>query len=164
MTRKKINIPKVLCFFWLKTKNFEGLHQQLKHQKLRSILELSGKTCPDLVKVLFTNLQFNNGVLMSYVKGMQLEISKKARKEVVGLRQKGAQVRKGETSFVEEFNKMLYYRQCLRRSGGQIKTSHVGGLKVDERLLAMIITKIIVPHGRNNSTLNESAFVLIYCI
>jgi len=39
---------------------------------------------------------------------VQMEISKKARKDVVGLRQRGVQVRKVETSVVEELNKVQY--------------------------------------------------------
>ena len=46
----------------------------------------------------------------------------------------------------------------------EIKHFHVGGLKVDQRLFAMIITKIIVPHGSNHSTLNEGDLILMYYI
>ena len=70
-------------------------------------------------------------------------------------------MRKGETGVVEEFKKVQYYGQCLRP---EIKNFHVGGLKVDERLLAMIITKIIVPRGSNCSTLNEEDLILMYYI
>jgi len=35
---------------------------------------------------------------------------------------------------------------------------------VDQRLLAMIVTKIIVPRGSNHSTLNEGDLILMYCI
>jgi len=35
---------------------------------------------------------------------------------------------------------------------------------VSERLLAMIITKIIVPCGSNHSTLIEGDLILMYCI
>jgi len=77
MTMKQINIPKVLRYSWLRTKGFESLLQQLKHQKLKTFLDLSGKIYPDLMKVFFTNL-FKNDVLMSSVKGVNMEISKKA--------------------------------------------------------------------------------------
>jgi len=88
-----------------------------------------------------------------------MEISKKAWKDVVGLKQRGVQLRKGETGVVEEFNKVQYYRQCLRNLGAEIITFHVGGLKV-----GMIITKIIVSRGSNHSTLNEGDLILTYCI
>jgi len=41
-----------------------------------------------------------------------MEITKQTWKDVVGLRQRGVQVRKGETSVVDEFNKM----QCGKPS------------------------------------------------
>jgi len=164
MNRKQISIPKVLRFSWLRAEGFESLFQQLKHQKLKSFLELSGKIYPDLVKVFFTNLEFKNDVLLSSIKGVQMEINKRAWKDVVGLKPRGVQVRKGETGAVPEFNKMQYYGQCLRNPIAEIKHFHVGGLKVDQRLLGMIVTKILVPHGSNHSTLNEGDLTLMYCI
>ena len=79
---KQINIPKVLRFSWLKAEGFESLFQQLKHKRLKSFLELSGKIYPDLVKVFFTNLEFKNDVLLSSIKGVHMEINKKAWKDV----------------------------------------------------------------------------------
>jgi len=78
MNRKQINIPKVLRFSWLRAEGFETLFQQLKHQKLKTFLELSMKIYPDLVKVFFTNLEFKNDVLLSSIKGVHMEINKKA--------------------------------------------------------------------------------------
>jgi len=52
-------------------------------------------------------------------------------------------VRKGETGAVPKFNKVQYYGQCLRNPTSEIKHFHVGGLKVDQRLLGMIVTKIL---------------------
>jgi len=37
-------------------KNLDGPQQQLKHHRLKTFLELSGKIYPDLVNVVFTNL------------------------------------------------------------------------------------------------------------
>ena len=145
----------MLRFSWLRAEGFESLFQQLKHQKLKSFLELSGKIYPDLVKVFFTNLEFKNYVTLSNIKGVQMEIKRRAWKDVVGLKSSGVKVRKGETRVVLEFNKMQYYDQCLRNPATEIKHFHVGGLKVDQRLLGMIVTKILVPRGSNHSTLNK---------
>ena len=161
MNRKHINIPKVLRFSWLRAEGLESLFHQLKHQKLKSFLEILGKIYPDLVKVFFTNLEFKNDVLLSSIKGVQMEINKRAWKDVVGLKPRGVQVRKGETGAVPEFNKMQYYGQCLRNPIAEIKHFHVGGLKVDQRLLGMIVTKILVPRGTNHSTLNEGDLILM---
>jgi len=91
-----------------------------------------------------------------------MQINEKAWKDVAGLKVIGVQVRKGEAGVVQEFNKVQYYGQCLRNPAIEIKHFHVGGLKVDQRLLAMIITKIIVPCGSNHSTLNEGDLILMY--
>jgi len=95
---------------------------------------------------------------------VDMEISKKAWKDVASLKQIGVQVRKCETNVVEEFNKVQYYGGCRHRRGREIKNFHVGGLKVDERFLAMIVTKIVVPHRSNYSTVNEGDLVLMYFI
>jgi len=106
MNKKQISIPKVLRFSWLRAEGFESLFQQLKHQRLKTFLELSGKIYPDLVKVFFTNLELKNDVLMSSIKGVRMEINKKAWKDVAGLKSKGVQVRKGEIGVVPKFNKV----------------------------------------------------------
>jgi len=164
MNMKQINISKVLRFSWLRAEGFKVLFQQLKHQRLKYFLEISGKIYPDLVKVFFTNLVFKNDMVLSSIKGVRMEINKKAWKDMVGLKPRGVQVRKGETKVVQEFNKLQYYGHCLRNHAAEIKQFHVSGLKVDQRLLAMIVTKLIVPRGSNHSTLNEGDFILMYCI
>jgi len=93
-----------------------------------------------------------------------MQINKRAWKDVVGLKSRGVQVRKGETGAVPEFNKMQYYVMCLRNLVAEIKHFHVGGLKVDQRLLGMIVTKILVPRGSNHSALNEGELILMYYI
>jgi len=38
----------------------------------------------------------------------------------------------------------------------------VGGLKIDERLIAFIVSWIITPRGSNHSTLSEEDLLLVY--
>ena len=52
----------------------------------------------------------------------------------------------------------------MRNPIAEIKHFHVGGLKVDQRLLGMIVIKILVPRCSNHSTLNEGDLILMYCI
>jgi len=56
MSRKQINIPKVLDFNLLKYEKLVETRSALKHQKLKKLLELTGNVYPDLVKVFYTNL------------------------------------------------------------------------------------------------------------
>jgi len=91
-----------------------------------------------------------------------MEITRQTWKVVIGLRQIGVQVQKEETTIVDEFNKVQYFNQCVRNPGEQTRNFHVGRLRVDERLLAMIVTKIIMPRGSNHLTLNEGDLLVMY--
>jgi len=73
-------------------------------------------------------------------------------------------VRNGETTTLDEFNKVQYFNQCVRNQGEQTRNFHVGRLCVEKRLLAMVVTKIIMPRGSNHATLNEGDLVVMYCI
>ena len=73
---------------------------------MKTFLELLGKVYSDLVKVFYANLKFSNGILKTSVKGVEMEITRQTWKDVAGLRQRGVQVCKGETSAVDEFNKV----------------------------------------------------------
>jgi len=96
INRKQIILPKVIRMSWLRVENFGTLEQHLKAKKLKTFLELSGKVYPDLVKVFYANLKFNNGILKTSVKGVEMEITRQIWKDVADLRQRGVQVRKGE--------------------------------------------------------------------
>jgi len=65
---------------------------------------------------------------------------------------------------VEEFNKMQFYKSCLKNPLSKVRNFYVGGLKLDERLIAFIISWMVTPRGSNHSTLLEEDLVLIYYI
>jgi len=65
---------------------------------------------------------------------------------------------------VEDFNKIQYYRSCLKNPQAQVRTCSVGGLKLNERLMALIVTWILTTRGSNHSILTEEDLVYIYCI
>jgi len=93
-----------------------------------------------------------------------MDISRQTWKDVAGLRQMGVQVRKGETTAMDEFNKLQYFNECVRNQGKQTRNFPVERLRVEERLLAMVVTKIIMPRRSNHATLNEDDLVVMYCI
>ena len=64
---------------------------------------------------------------------------------------------------VEDFNKIQYYRSCLKNPQAQVRTCSVGGLKLNERLMAVIVTWILTPRGSNHSVLTVEDLVYIYC-
>jgi len=45
-----------------------------------------------------------------------------------------------------------------------VRNFSVGGLKLDERLVAFIVSWILTPRGNNHSTLSEEDLLMIYCI
>jgi len=71
-----------------------------------------------------------------------MEITRQTWKDVADLSQKGVQVRKGKTSVVDEFNKVQYFNQCVHNQGEQTRNFHVGRLRVEERLLAMVLPRL----------------------
>ena len=65
---------------------------------------------------------------------------------------------------MEDFNKVQYYKSCLKIQNAQVRTCSVGGLKLDERVLALIVIWILTPRGSNHFVLIEEDLVYIYCI
>ena len=53
---------------------------------------------------------------------------------------------------------------CLKNPHSKVRNFSVGGLKLNERLVAFIVSWILTPRGGNHSTLSEEDLLLIYCI
>ena len=83
---------------------------------------------------------------------------------VTGLKFSGVRINRGNLGVVEEFNKMQFYTNCLKNPLSKVRNFSVGGLKLDERLIAFIVSWIITPRGSNHSTLCKEDLLLIYCI
>jgi len=152
---KVINNPKVVCFDWLKSQKLDKVRKLLKDQSLRKFLEMKGNIYPDLIRVFYTNLKFEGNNLVSHVKGVDMEITHEVWAAVVGLKFSGLRIKKGNLGVVEDFNKIQYYKSCLKNQNAQVSTCSVGGLRLDERLLALIVTWILTPRGSNHFVLTE---------
>jgi len=83
---------------------------------------------------------------------------------ITGLKFFGALVGKGNTSVVEDFNKMQYYVSYLKNLLMKVKGFHVGAFKLGERVIAFIITWMLTSKGSNHVVLTEKDFVLVYYI
>ena len=83
---------------------------------------------------------------------------------VIGLKYVGLRISKGNIGVLGDFNKIQYYKSCLKNPQAQVRTCSVGGLKLNERLLALIVTWILTPRGSNHSVLTEEDLVYIYWI
>ena len=163
-SRKVINNPKVVSFGWLKSQKLDDVRRLLKEQLLKRFLEMKGNIYPNLIRVFYTNLKFEGNNLVSHVKGVDMEITHEVWAAVTGLKYAGLRINKGSIGVVEDFNKIQYYKSCLKNPHAQVRTCYVGGLKLNERLLALIVTWILTPRGSNHYVLTEEDLVYIYCI
>jgi len=159
-----INNPKVVSFDCLESQKLDNVRKLLKDQLLRRFLEMNGNIYPDLIRVFYTNLKFEGNNLVSHVKGVDMEITHDVWTAVAGLKYVGLRINKGNLGVVEEFNKVQYYKSCLKNQQAQVRTCLVGGLKLDESVLGLIVTWILTPRGSNHSVLTEEDLIYIYYI
>ena len=159
-----MNTPKVVSFTWMKQQKLDFVRSILNEQRLKRFLQLTGNIYPDLVKVFYTDLQFNGDSLVSHVKGVDMVIKSDVWAAVTGLKSSGLRINRENLGVVEEFNKIQFYKGCLKNPHSKVRNFSVGGLKLDERLVAFIVSWILTPRGSNHSTLSEEDLLLIYCI
>jgi len=154
-SRKNVNTPKVISFTWMKQQKLDSVRSILKEQKFKRFLELTRNIYPDLVKVFYTNLQCSDDSLISHVKGVDMVITSNAWSVVTGLKSSGLRINRGNLGVVEEFNKIQFYKGCLKNPHSKVGNFSVGGVKLNERLVAFIVSWILTPRGCNHSTLFE---------
>ena len=159
-----INNPKVISFSWLKSQKLDDVRNLLKEQLLKRFLEMKGNIYPDLIRVFYTNLKFVDNNLVSHVKDVDVEITHEVWTAVTGLKYDWLRINKGNIGVVEDFNKIQYYKICLKNPQAQVRTCSVGGLKLNERLMALIVTWILTPRGSNHSVLTKEDLAYIYYI
>ena len=162
--RKQINVPKLLEFSWLREENLIEAKDLLKHQKLKGFLEMNGNVYPDLVKVFYCNLEQDGKNLVSHVKGVKLKITREIWSSVGGIKYSGLKVSKGNTAGIQGFNKLQFYRSCVRNPTEPVARYHAGSLTLIPRLLAHIIAWQLTPRGSNHAVLHEEDLILLYCI
>jgi len=163
-SRKLINTPKIISFNWLKEQKLLEVRSLLKDQLLKRFLGMNGNAYPDLVRVFYTNLQIVGNNICSHVKGVDMEITQEVWTAITGLKDVGLMINKGNIGVVDEFNKMQFYKSCLKDPYSRVRNFFVGGLKLNERLIPFIVTRMLTPRGSNHSTLTEEDLVFIYCI
>ena len=111
----------------------------LKDQLLRRFLEMKGNIYHDLIRVFYTNLKFKGNNLVSHVKDVDMETTHDVWAAITGLKYVGLRINKGNLGVVEDFNKVQYYKSCLKNQQAQVRTCSVGGLNLDERVFALIV-------------------------
>ena len=109
-----INNPNAVSFDWLKSQKLDNVRRLLKEQLLKRFLEMKGNIYSDLIRVFYTNLKFEGNNLVSHVKGVDMEITHDVWAVVIGLKYVGLRINKGNIGVMENFNKVQYYRSCLK--------------------------------------------------
>ena len=124
----------------MKSQKLDDLRNLLKEQLLKRFLQMKGNIYPDLIRIFYINLKFVDNNLVSHVKGVDMDITHEVWTAVTGLKYARLRINKGNIGVVEDFNKIQYYRSCFKNPHAQVRTCFVGWLKLNERLLALIVT------------------------
>jgi len=124
---------------WPKQENLNNVKRMLKHQKLEKILNLTGNLYPDLMRVFFTNLSFEDVVMYSHVKGVDMDITLTVWTTIVGLKNTGRTVGKGNTNSLENYNKNHCFRSCLTNPLAAMRGFHIGGLSLNLRIFSLLV-------------------------
>ena len=82
---------------------------------------MKGNIYPDLIRVFQTNLKFEGNNLVSHVKGVDMEITYDAWAAVTGLKYASLRINKGNIGVVKDFNKIQYYKSCLKNPQVQLE-------------------------------------------
>jgi len=135
-----------------------------KFQKLDRFLKLTGNIYPNLVKVFLTNMWYDDENLYSQVKRIDIAINEEVWLSVTGLRNEGATVSRGNTSELGNFNKVQFYKSCLRNQESSSRTFNAGGLAATPRILAYIVIWVLTPRGFNHATLTDEDLIIMYCL
>jgi len=98
----------------MKEQKLDDAKELLKLHRLKPFLELTYNIYLDLIKVFYTNLDLNGKNLVSTVKGVQMMIAPVVWSNITRLKQNGVKVGKGNTTEINEFNKMQFYHYCLK--------------------------------------------------
>ena len=93
-SRKIVNTPKLVSFSWMKQQNLTVMRSLLKEQRLKRFLEMFGNIYTNLVKVFYTNHQFNSDILISHVKGVDIEITNEVWTAIIELKFSGLKINK----------------------------------------------------------------------
>ena len=84
---------------------------------------------------------------------MDIAINEDVWLSVVGLKNEGVMVSRGYTTELGSFNKVQFYKSCLRSHESAPRTFNVGGLAAIPRILAYIVIWVLTPRGFNHATL-----------
>jgi len=102
--------------------------------------------------------------IYSQVKAVNIAINDEVWLVVAGLRNASIIVGRGNRTSLEDFNKVQFFKSCLKNSNTKSRSSSVGGLVVTPRILVFIVIWLLTPIGFNHVVLTEEDLMLMYCL
>lgn len=64
---------------------------------------------------------------------------------------------------IEEFNKVQFYKTCLRNPNAKTRSFNVGKHSMNPHILAFIFMWVLTPRGSHHATLIEEDLMLMQC-
>lgn len=158
---RKIVEPRYLDFdfFTSEAFNFVNVLTQLK---LKNLATITAPYYPDLVKVFYCNLKYEDNVLSSEVKGIKIVLRYSILEELTGLKYDGDDFDGTNMRHWNSFNRNDAVRSLLRE-GCPFPTKRIGAghLSVENRLLHCVLVNTLIPRGTNLAVVTEEdVFVL----
>jgi len=106
---------------------------------------------------------YDDDTIYSQVKGVDMAINDEVWLAVARLRNNGIVVSRGNTSELGDFNKVQFYKSCLRNQNTASRRFSVGGLAATLRILAYIVIWLLTLRVFNHVVLTEEDLILMYC-
>ncbi|QCD99321.1 hypothetical protein DEO72_LG7g602 [Vigna unguiculata] len=131
----------------------------LSFQSLEKFVQLKGNVYPDLVRIFYVNLRCEEDLLTSHVKGVNIVLTKELWTSIAGFQPGGLPAHRG----LPGVNRLDIYQSCLRDPTAKRNYNifRADAIEKDERVLAFIISWILVPHNSNHAQLTtEDVFLL----
>ncbi|KOM48187.1 hypothetical protein LR48_Vigan07g189100 [Vigna angularis] len=146
---RKILRQKFVDLNWFTTHQFQ-FSQQLIEQGVQHLLQLQGRYYPDLVRVFYYNLKYQNGIIYTRVKGIDIILDNDIWTNVAHL--PILENTMHVPNDFGDFNKILAYRSFMRNPQQPLPNRRyllVGNLRMEERVLHYLIVWLLCPRGSN---------------
>jgi len=107
---------------------------------------------------------YDEDTIYSQVKGMDICINDEDWLVVAVLRNVGIIVGRSNAVGLEGFNKVQFFKSCLRNTNIESRSYSVGGLAITPQILTFIVIWLLTPRGFNHAVLTEKDLMLMYCL
>ncbi|RDX73073.1 hypothetical protein CR513_47362, partial [Mucuna pruriens] len=161
---RKIVIPKVISLNQFENQGFD-FPEFLKFQGLQSFVEMEGGFYPVLVKVFYSNARLENSKIITEVKKKKIVLDENVWREVAGLKSGGLKVSDLNAQELRGFDRTRVYRETLINPDEEDKDRYLAeGMKVEERLISVIIALLLMPRGSNHEQVTTDDLLLLYAL